>query len=69
MNKGRDSVALCSHPIETMLFVLDTPELCTIEERFPDIYEEMKKLGLKRYKNHRILIGKSVKAYTDMMNE
>lgn len=34
-----------------------------IKDNFKDIFNEMKTVGVKRYKNHQILIAKEVKAY------
>jgi len=43
--------------------VLSVKEVRKIKDNFEDIFEEMKEIGVKRFKNHQILIAKEVKAY------
>lgn len=43
--------------------MLSVKEVRKIKDNFEDIFEEMKEIGVKRFKNHQILIAKEVKAY------
>lgn len=70
-NTGRDTTAI-SHS-NTTLFVMNITVLDKIKADFYQIYQEMKELGIQRYKYHFIKIQKKIdkfsSAFKDMKQE
>ena len=60
-SSGRDLSAIADK--DSSLFVLHIENLNKIRDNFEDIFDEMKEVGVKRFKNHQILIAKEVKAF------
>lgn len=48
--------------------MLSVKEVCKIKDNFADVYEEMREVGVKRFKNQQILIAKQVKEYLIQAN-
>jgi len=38
--------------MDSTIFTLKGKDILTIKEKFPDIFEEMKKTGIKRFKHN-----------------
>lgn len=63
-DSGRDSTAFSVNDRgECSVFVMDLKVLNIIKSNYPEIYEEMRILGLFRYKKHIIKIAKTIKEH------
>lgn len=63
MYVGRDSSAIADNDVS--IFMMRSKEIKIIRNSFPEIFEEMSTLALKRYKRQSIMIARAVKQYID----
>jgi hypothetical protein len=55
---GRDSTAVSCE--ESFFYQMDLELLSKVQDKFNHIYQDMLRVGLKKYKKHKILIAMKV---------
>ena len=65
---GRDSSAICES-YEVSIFILNKHGITKIKENFEYQYIEMKKLAIRRYKNHQVHIDYFLQKYLKFLEE
>ena len=66
--KGRNLTAI-GDDLESIIFVMKRPIVLKIKDNFDEEFQEMMKVGIKRFKHHQCLISQELERYVDYLKQ
>lgn len=67
--EGRDSQAKGDVKRESIIFMMKLSLVHKIRDNFEEEYQAMREAGLKKHKNHKVLIYRAIQAYQCMLKD